>query len=378
MRSLLVEITKDSLMNAVQHVIKAVAVNSPIPILQGINIQARADGIIFTASNTSMTIQSTILQDGVSVTVQRTGAVVIPSRYFYDVIRKLNDELILLEMKEQLILTVMSGHSQIRLCGMDPIEFPSINIRGQQSPTKLQINNALLRSAIKQVAIAASTSETRPVLTGVSIEYDNDSLNLTATDGVRLASRTLHIENNTNDSFNAIIPAKHLNEVSKMLSNEDETTEIEVSNNRVKFIANGLKIESALIEGTFPSIKNVIPQFFVSEILVNNALLLTAVECVTVLASENIIRLEAGASKLKLLSGTAEIGDVENEVPLLEISGEEFNISLNGKFFIDILRNSDCANVIIRFAGRTSPIVVLPNDTLMSTLFLITPVRTQN
>lgn len=365
-------------MNAVQHVIRAVAVNSPIPILAGINIQAHADGIIFTASNTSMTIQSMIPQDGVSVTVRRTGTVVIPSRYFYDVIRKLNDEMIVLEIKEQLILTVRSGHSQIRLCGMDSTEFPSINDGEQYPPKKIRINNALFKSIIKQVAIVASTSETRPVLTGVSLDCNNDSLTLVGTDGVRIASRTLHIENNTNESFNVIIPAKNLYEVSKILSNVDEITEIEVSNNRVRFIANGLKVESALIEGTFPSIKNVIPQSYSCEILVDKARLLTAVECVTVLASESVIRLVAGTDKLKLLSRTAEIGDIENEVPLLEMSGEEFIISLKGKYFIDILRNSDCASVRIRFTGRTSPIVLLPNDSPMSTLFLITPVRTPN
>ncbi|MFD2615684.1 DNA polymerase III subunit beta [Paenibacillus gansuensis] len=375
---MLVEITKDSLMNAVHHVIKAVAVNSPIPILQGINIQAGADGVSFTASNTSMTIQSMIPQDGASLTVKRTGAIVIPSRYFYDVIRKHDDELVVLEIKEQLILTIISGHSQIRLCGMDSAEFPYIDNGEGLSPSKLQMNSALFRSTVKQVAIVASTSETRPILTGVSFECHNNSLNLIATDGVRLASRTLHIEGYTNDSFNAIIPAKNLSEVSKLLSDADETTEIEVSNNRVKFMANGLKVESALIEGTFPSTKNVIPQSYLCEILVDKACLLKAVECVTVMASENIIRLVATADTLKLLSRTAEIGDIENEVPLLKMRGEEFIISLNGKFFIDILRNSDCESIRIRYAGKTSPIVVLPDDSLMSTLFLITPVRTHN
>lgn len=375
MRPLLVEITKDCLMNAVQHVIKAIAVNSPIPILTGINIQACADGIIFTASNTSLTIQSMIPHDGVSVSVQRTGAVVIPSRYFYDVIRKLHDEWIVLEIKEQFILTVTSGHSQIRLRGMDSTDFPAINNGEQHSSHKMRINNAMLKSTIKQVAIVASTSETRPVLTGVFFECHNDSLSLIATDGVRLASRKLHLESHSNHSFNAIIPAKNLYEISKMLSNEEEITEIEVSNNRVRFTTNGLKVESVLIEGTFPSIKNVIPQSYLCEILVDKARLLAAVECVTVLASESVIKLVAGSDKLQLLSKTAEIGDIENEVPLVEMGGEGFNISLNGKFFTDMLRNSDCASVRIRYAGKTNPIVVLPHDSLMPTLFLITPVR---
>jgi DNA polymerase III, beta subunit len=288
--SLLVEMTKESLMNAVQHVIKAVEVNTPVPILAGINIQARAEGITFTASNMSMTIQYTIPRDGISVNIQRTGEVVAPSRYLYDVIRKLNTDWIVLELKEQLILAIMSDHSQIRLCGMDSAEFPSVNYGDQGSPKNgLQINNSVLKSMIKQVALMASTSETRPVLTGVSFTCDQHTLSLIATDGIRLASRTLHIENHANEKIHAIIPAKNLYEVSKMLNNDDETTEIEVSNNRIKFIANGLHMESALIEGTFPSINNVIPQSYLSEIWVDTACLLTAVECVTVLANDNLI-----------------------------------------------------------------------------------------
>ncbi|WP_438433742.1 DNA polymerase III subunit beta [Gorillibacterium sp. sgz500922] len=373
---MLVEITKTALLNAVQHVIKAVAVNSPIPILQGIHIQAGEKGLSFTASNTSLTIHSMIPQDDVSVIVRRTGAIVIPSRYFYDVVRKLTDERLVLEIKEPLNLTIISGHSQIRLCGMDSSEFPNFD-NGALSPNRLRIRNALFRSTIKQVAIMASTSETRPVLTGVFFECDNESVTLIATDGVRLASRTLPLESHTKLRCNAIIPAKSLYELSKMLSNEEESTEIEVSHNRVRFMANGLRVESVLIEGTFPSIKNVIPPSYLSEIVVDKARFLKAVECVTVLASENIIRLVASADKVKLLSRIAEIGDMEDEVPIVDSYGEGFILSLNGKLLIDILLNSDCASVRIRYAGKTSPMVILPDDSLMS-VFLITPVRTPN
>ena len=373
---MLVEITKDSLMNAVQQVIKAVAVNSPIPILQGIYIQADEDGISFTASNKSMTIQYIVPQDGVTLIVKRTGAIVIPSRYFYDVIRKFSDEMVALKIKDHLLLTIVSGHSKIRLSGIDSTEFPYLYNEKELSPRKLLVNNALFRSIVKQVAIVASTSENRPVLTGIFFEYNNGSLNLMATDGVRLASGTLCIEGNANKSFNVIIPAKNLYEISKMLRDANETTEIEVGNNLVRFIANGLKVESALIQGTFPSVRNVIPKSYECEILIDRISLLKALECVTVIASQNIIRLEATASKLKLSSRTAEIGDIENEIPLLEMSGEQFIISLNGKFLIDIFRNSECVHARIRYTGKTNPIVVLPDDSHMSTLFLITPVRT--
>lgn len=378
MRSLQVEITKDSLMNAVQHVIKTVPVNSLIPILEGIHIQARTDGLMFTASNTSMTIEVTIPQESRSVNVLRTGAVVAPARYVYEVIRKLNDEWVTLEVKENLILTVRSGHSQTRLCGMDSAEFPYIKDTVHHPVNRLRINNALLRSTIKQVAIVASTSESRPVLTGVSLGYDNDVLKLIATDGIRLASRTLHTEGHTVDTLNAIIPAKNLYEISKMLSDAGEIAEIEVSNDRVLFITNGLKVESVRIEGTYPSLKNVIPQSYLCEILVDRASLLKAFECVTVLAGESIIRLVVSANHLTLSSKTAEVGDTEYVTPLIHINGEEFTLSLNVKYLIDLLRSLDCANVQIRYAGKNSPIVILPYDSVMSTLFVITPVRTSD
>lgn len=364
-------------MNAIQYVIKAVAANSSIPILQGIHIQAGADGVTFTASNTSLTIQSMIAHDDVSLTVKRAGVIVIPSRYFHDIIRKFNDDQIILEIKEPMILSIVSGHSKLRLSGMDPTEFPSIDDGEAFPSTKLRINTSLLRSTIKQLAIVASTSDTSPILTGVSLEFRNDCLNVIATDGVRLAYRTLNLEDAANNSVNVIIPAKNLYELSKMLNKADETTEIEVINHRVNFTTNGLKVESALIEGTFPSMMNVIPQSYVCEISVDKACLLKAVECVTVMASAHVIKLVANADTLKLLSKTADVGDIQNEIPILEMRGEEFMISLNGKFFFDILRNMDCASVRIRFAGKTSPIVVLPDNTLMSSLFLITPVMSR-
>ncbi|MDQ0901191.1 DNA polymerase-3 subunit beta [Paenibacillus sp. V4I7] len=376
---MLVNISKDSLINALQHVLRAVSSNNTIPILSGICIQACVNEIVFTASNTSMRIQFRIPRDNKSLNVHRTGSIVVPARYFNEVIRKLTADIITFEINKPLILTIVSGKSQIRLCGMDPEEFPLINNQEHNPDNKLRINNALLKATIKQVATAASTSEMRPVLTGVSFDYNNDSVNLIATDGIRLASKIIHTEKNTlNTSTKFLIPAKNLYEVSKMLRNDDDATEIDVIANQVRFTANELQVESALIEGTFPSITNVIPQSYLSEVLVDTTRLLRAVECVTVLAGESIIRLLATTSTLELLSRTAEIGDVQDEVPLMEMSGDDFSISLNGRFFIDILRSIDSEHVRIRFTGKASPVVIIPEIKPSSTLFLITPVRTHS
>lgn len=377
---MLIEVQKDVLMRSLQHVIKAVALNGPAPILQGIHIQAASDRVIFTASNTSMTIQSEIQQSSATLNIKRKGTIVIPSRYFFEVIRKLRDGVIVLELEteEKLMLTIRSGHSNIRLCGMDPTEFPYIKREEEERySNRLQLNHTLFKATIKQVAVMAATSENRPVLTGVSFESDDNHINIMATDGVRLASRTLHIASSSHTNFKVIVPAKNLLELAKLLGDEYKAIEMAICNNRVKFIANGLKVESALIEGTFPSINNVVPRSYLCEILVDTESFLAAVDCVTVLAGDYIIRLAAESAQLKLLSRTREIGDVEHAVPLLEMRGEQFSISVNGKFLSDMLRNRECTSIRIRYAGQTSPIVILPNDSLKSTFFLLTPVRTQ-
>ncbi|MDO3409745.1 DNA polymerase III subunit beta [Saccharibacillus sp. CPCC 101409] len=371
-----VELARDSLIHALQHVVKAVAGNSPMPILQGIKIQAGAEGVTFTASSGSLTIRFTLPQDGASVTVARAGAIVIPSTYFYAVIRKLDDEKVTLELKEPLILTISSGPFHMRLCGMDPAEFPDLGHAAERSSRTFRMDNALLRSAVKQVAAAASASENRPVLTGVLWEYDRDSLSLIATDGIRLASRAVQMENGPGSGFNVIIPAKNLQEISRMLGDEDAAAEIEVGDSRVKFTAGRLEVESTLIRGTFPAVRSVIPENVLSEIFVDTVALFKAVERVTILAGGNTIRLAAAAERLRLSSRTAEVGDIEHEVPLLEMSGEAFALSLNGRLLLELLRGSDCGRTRIRYAGKNTPLVILPDDPLKSSLYLITSVRT--
>ncbi|SDS74192.1 DNA polymerase III, beta subunit [Paenibacillaceae bacterium GAS479] len=374
MRSLFVQVTKDSLLNALQHVLRAVSANSPIPILSGINIQAQEGGLMLSASNTSLTIESRISPDNIDL--QRTGEIVVPARYFNEIIRKLNAGLITLEVKEHLMLFVTSGGSQIRLCGMDSAEFPSIRNTEGYYANKLQINNALLKSTIKQVAVAASTSEARRVLTGVSLEYKDDALSLTATDGVRLASRTLSIERNPGANVNIVIPGKNLIELTKMLQDEEASTEIEIGVGQIRFTTNELQVQSALIEGTFPSITRLIPKSYLSEIRVETDCLLHAVERVSVLASGNIVRLGVVSNRLELRSKTSEIGDVQDEMPIESRTGGDFNISLNSKYFIDLLRCIESEYVKVRFTGKTSPIVALPTEEQSSSLFLVSPVIT--
>ncbi|WP_251557949.1 DNA polymerase III subunit beta [Paenibacillus pasadenensis] len=373
---MLAYVAKQSLMEALQHVLKAVSVHNPIPILTGIQIVANSKGLLFTASNSSMTIQHEIPL-GSELNVRKIGSIVVPARYFHEVIRKSQGEIISLELKEHLVLTIIADHSLIRLRGMDSNEFPKVS-NGQHPPTiKFEINSALLKSSIKQVAAVASTSEARPILTGVCFNCNHETMILTATDGIRLATRTVSIAQNEIDACaTIIIPSKNLYEASKIMDCEDGISEIQISRNQIRFKTSHSLIHSSLIEGTFPSVKNVIPKSCVSEVTMSTSFLLNAVERAVVLADKSIMRLTATSTKLDLLSKTSEIGDVQDEVPIEKLDGEEFTLSLNAKFLMDILRNIDSSYIKVKYASKKSPIIIQPVDDLSTALFLITPVIT--
>ncbi|WP_405112013.1 DNA polymerase III subunit beta [Paenibacillus sp. FSL K6-1217] len=371
-----ISVSKDILLKALQLVLKAVPANQLIPILAGVHIQALANELIVTASNSSLTIHYRIPREDTSLTVHRIGEVVVPARYFCEIIRKSDSGMITLEVDSSLMLTISSEHTRIRLCGMDAVDYPAI-YPGESNPAlKLVVNNDQLKSSIQQVAGSASSSEHRPVLTGVSFQYRNHRLQLTATNGIRLASRTMDVEHKAEMDRHIIIPGRNLVEAVKIMDGGDRTTEVEVSHRHVRFTANNILVQSALIEGEYPSLHNVVPHTFISEITIGTAPLLKAVERTTVLASESIIRLEATSNRLHLLSQTADIGNIEDAVAILEKNGEDFTISLNGKYVADILRGTSSEFIRLRFTGKMSPIVIHPLNDLSSTFFLITPVRT--
>lgn len=369
MKPVRVNVSKDILLKALQQVLRAVPANHVISILTGVHIQARMNELIVTASNSSMTIQYRIPQENTTLTLQSNGEVVVPAKYFCEIIRKSDSGMITLEVDSSLMLTISSEHTRIRLCGIDAADYPAIHPAENNAATKFVVTNHTLKASILQVAGAASSSEHRPVLTGVSFQYRNHRLQLTATNGIRLASRTIDVEHEAEMERHIIIPGRNLIEAVKIMDGEARTTEVEVTNRHVRFTANHIMVQSALIEGEYPSLHHVIPHTFISEITIRIDPLLKAVERTTVLASESIVRLETTADRLRLLSQTAEIGDIEDEVSILEKNGEDFTISLNGKYVADILHGTSSEFIRLRFTGKMSPIVIHPLNDLSSTFF---------
>lgn len=380
MNKLLVHLSRDLLAKAIQHVFKALSNNS-YGVLSGLYISAGSKEVVFSGSNASLTVQHrTSITENNKIHIVKEGSIVCPAKYLYEIIRKLNDGNVVLEVNEQLILSITSGNTRVCLSGMSPTGYPFMPKKYHQySGNNIDVSSSLLKSLIKQVAGAVSTSEVKPILTGVSMEVQGNLFTMLATDGViRMATRSICIENSRGFSGSAVIPGVNLMEIVKLLDGEgDEMVTIQLNHHEIRFKTQNQLIQSVLIEGLYPSTRNLVPTTYVSEIILNINSFRQVIDRVFVLADHHLITIYVSEKRMKLISSTSEIGDVRDELPLEDKNGENFSITINAKFLISTLRCIESDSLRIRYAGTKSPLVLLPASDNSTWLFLLNPVMTK-
>lgn len=383
-----IEVSQAVLSEALQQVARAVSPHSPLPGHSGVLLQTGGNRLTLSAGSAVMTIradvpsaerESSAAAPGVRQPSGDECGIVVPARYLLDIVRKLPASPVELEFAEELALTVRAGTGVFRLCGMDAGAFPEMPPIGTAG-WRITLPNGLLKSMIRQVAFAAASSETRPLLCGVLCRIDGQSMRLVATDSVRFASRTspLPHANGGLACAEAVIPGKSLSELAKLLHDDCGETTIAADDRHIRFQTSRFTLTCSLLHGTYPPIDKLVPSRFASECTADTALMLHAVERVTLLAGEgHIVRLrlnEGGTAEL--VASSAEIGDVREEVRLGGRNGDAIAVSFNGKYMADILRAIDSPNVKLRFSDKLGPIAAEPADASSPSVYLLTPIRT--
>ncbi len=372
-------IQKDNLVQGVQDVMKAITSRTTIPILTGIKIVATEEGVTLTGSDSDISIESFIPKeenDSVIVEIQRSGSIVLQAKFFSEIVKKLPTSQVELEV-DNLQTVIRSGKSEFNLNGLDSEEYPHLPQISEENIFKIPTD--LLKNIIKQTVFAVSTSETRPVLTGVNWKIENDDLICIATDSHRLALRKAKIDSNTEQSFNIVIPGKSLNELNRILDDHNEPVEIVVTENQILFKAKHILFFSRLLEGNYPDTNRLIPTESKTEIVVNAKEFLQSIDRASLLAREgrnNVVKFSTiGEDVIEISSFTPEIGKVVEELISESIQGEELKISFSAKYMMDALKALEGTEVKINFTGAMRPFVINPlNDD--SILQLILPVRT--
>lgn len=373
-------IQRNSLMAAVQNVMKAISPRAVIPILSGMKIEANEEGITLTGSDSDISIESFIpAEDNGKVNVEniQPGSIVLQARYFPEIVRKLPDNTVDFSVDENLQIKIVSGKAEFNLVGQSAEEYP--NLPRLEPETSFKMPIPLINDMIKQTVFAVSTMETRPILTGVHMKLENNVLTFTATDSHRLAMRKTKIEDTEVEFHNVVVPGKSLSELSKILDDAEEYVEVNVTDNQILFRTKYLSFLSRLLDGNYPETERLIPQDSKTKIRVNTKNLLHTIDRASLLAREdrnNVVRLSTtGNAVVEISSNSPEIGHVHEEIVVESVEGEELNISFSSRYMIEALRAIEYEEITIDFTGAMRPFVLVPTED-DSILQLILPVRT--
>lgn len=373
-------IQRDYLVQSVQDVMKAVSSRTTIPILTGIKITAATDGVTLTGSDSDISIESFIPkeEDGNEIVeIKQTGAIVLQARFFSEIIRKLPTDFVEIEVLGSLQTVIRSGKSEFNLIGLDAEEYP--RLPQIEENNKFYIATDLLKAMIRQTHFAVSTSETRPILTGVNWKIENGELTCIATDSHRLALRNAKIEAENNETYNIVIPGKSLSELSKIIDDSNGQIEIVITENQILFKAKHLLFFSRLLEGNYPDTSRLIPADSKTNLILNTKEFLQAIDRASLLAREgrnNVVKLAANEDGIiEISSNSPEIGKVVEEIQSQMIEGEELKISFSAKYMMDALKALEGTEIKISFTGAMRPFVIRPlhDETILQ---LILQVRT--
>ena len=349
---------QENLARGLSVVSRAVSSRSTLPVLANVLLKTEDAGLKLTATNLEIGITY-----WVPGKIDEDGATTVPAKLLTDLVNSLPaGDKVELEVAGGDTLHVKAGRFQTHIKGIDADEFPAIQTAGDRPTTRIAQN--VLRRALAETAFAAASDEARPILTGVLARFEGDRLTLAAADNYRIAVKTIPILDAVPET-SVVIPARALNELSRVLADVDDPVEVVLASgrNQVLFHLDGVDLVSRLIDGQFPNYQQVMPQSHATRAVLDREELLRAVRPAALIAHEsaNIVKLQIGgdAEPGITVSANADVGDHVGQVEAA-VEGDGTTIAFNARYLADVLTNVAAEQFALELNGPLSPGVFKP------------------
>jgi len=363
---------QEKLIKALNKASRAVSPTSTLDITKGILIKTEGDMQI-SLSATDIQISITTKIDAI---VNEYGGIVVSARLFTELVRKLPAGDILIAADENNLVIIKTEKSEYKLQGKDEEEFPRIET--EEEGKKLKIDKETLKNQIDGTAFAASIDEKRGVITGVLFEMKDGILSFVALDGYRVAIRREADEAYENEEIKAVVPAKLLREMSKILADSPESEEevlLDIDERRMKLFTEDTQVRVNLLEGEYIKYRDVLPKDNQISTLLERAELLAAVERASMLKSKDMnafVRFSIGEGEMTV-SSRADEGQ-GRETVTAQKTGDDIEIGFDARFITDALKAISDDMIEIQFNTSVSPCVIKPLEG-DSFEYLVLPVR---
>ena len=358
---------KNELLKSLNIVMKAVSSNTTTPLLKCILIDAQTNNIKFLSNDMELAIET-----NVSGTVIEKGTVAIDAKIFYEIIRKLPDDLVDFSTNERFIANIKCGKSVFNIPAQDPSDFPYPPMI--EKDYSLGLSQFTLKEMIRETIFSLNMLENNKLMTGELFEIKNNVLRIVALDGHRVAIRKLKLGADYQDR-QAIIPGKALNEISKILSdNIEDQVRIYFTNNHILFAFDETVVYSRLIEGEYFHIDNMISNDYRTKITVDKKEFHDSIERASLLVreSENKPIVFNTVDDYMEMSVNSSFGSMDESIEI-EKEGEDIRIGFNPKFLLDAIKVIDDEKLTLYMLSRKAPCFI--KDAEENYIYMILPVN---
>ncbi len=372
-------IDREVLLENLNTISRGLPTKSPMPILTGIKLYVTENDLFMTSSNSDISVEVTI--NDASLEIKEPGQTVVPGK-FIDIIRKINSRKVNLYLAEDKILVIKADRGEYKLYVMDPLEYPKMDFVALENPLKL--NADVLKNMIKSTVFATSSSEKKPILTGVNFTNVNNTLTVVATDSFRLSQKVISIE--PYNDFNITIPNKSLDELLKAIDQFAGDVNLYFQSNKLLAQFKNVCFQTRLLDGNYPDTSKLISSNFAINLTFNKDELIEAVERVSLLSPRDsakdkeitysIVKLELKKDRSVEISTTnSQIGDAKEELLPTGIDADgPIAVGFSSRYLLDALKSFISTEVTLGLQAETRPFIVRgENDSNLTQLIL--PVR---
>ncbi len=358
---------KDTLAEGISAAGRAVSPKSTYPALEGLLLSASEDGLKITGYNLEIGITHNCEAD-----VYAPGAAIVNARYFSDIVRKLPNDRVHVEIDDDNGIAIRCGFAKFDLLAMPAEEFPELPV--VESSQSLTITAGTLKSMISETVFAVSTSEHKPVLTGALFDVLEGAIRVVATDGNRLALREERVDHGQTP-FRFIVPAATLREVERLAKDEDKDVTLRLSKKHITMEFGGTRLISRLLEGDFYKYENALNVRPANELIISVDDFTESLERVSLLINEkikNAVRCYFEDNTVKL-TYVSTVGRAYDECHA-EGSVQAMEIGLSNRYLLDALHSIKDEKAVIAFNAPHAPFIIRPVED--SRYFhMIAPVR---
>jgi DNA polymerase III subunit beta len=363
-------ISKEQLINGLQAVQNVVGTRTTLPILSNVLMRATKERLELTATDLDVSISC-----GVEASVKQTGAVTVPVKKLFGIVRELNNPEIEIEVDDKNMCSLRSGASFYKINGLSADEFPPLP--SFKDDKKVVLPQEKIKGMMKKTSFAISTDESRYVLNGIFISLKEHKLTMVATDGRRLALTDEEVDVTEQSQGEFIVPAKAVNELNRLLQDKGEL-EVRYSENQAAFTLKDEKgfsilIISKLIEGNYPNYRQVIPAEPKERVGLPREEFLHALRRAEIMTSDksNSVKLSFTKNNLAITANSPEVGEARESLAI-NYKGKEMAIAFNPRYVIDPLNALPNDEVFLELIDELSPGVLKINGPF---LYVVMPMR---